>query len=66
MTITVPPIISVDDHLVEPAELWTSRLPRRYHDACPHVIYAPQDETPILDGAMYIEKPGSGDGPPVA
>lgn len=65
MTVSVPPIISVDDHLVEPADLWTSRLPKKYHDACPHVIYAPQDDTPILDGAMYIEKPGT-TGKPVA
>jgi predicted TIM-barrel fold metal-dependent hydrolase len=30
-------LISVDDHLVEPPHLWTSRLPRRYLDVGPRV-----------------------------
>lgn len=55
---TIPPIISTDDHLVEPADVWTSRLPAKFHDRCPHVVYAPMGDEPILDGAMYIEKPG--------
>jgi predicted TIM-barrel fold metal-dependent hydrolase len=31
-------IFSVDDHIVEPADLWSSRLPSKYHDVAPHVI----------------------------
>jgi predicted TIM-barrel fold metal-dependent hydrolase len=27
----------VDDHVVEPPDLWTSRLPAKYHDRCPRV-----------------------------
>ena len=57
--VVIPPIISVDDHLVEPADVWTSRLPARYHDRCPHVVAAPMGEDPVLDGAMYIESPGT-------
>jgi predicted TIM-barrel fold metal-dependent hydrolase len=30
-------IIDVDTHLVEPPDLWTSRLPSRYGDLVPHV-----------------------------
>ena len=30
-------IISVDDHVVEPPDLWTSRLPSKYADRCPRV-----------------------------
>src|SRR5581483_4982589 len=30
--------ISVDDHLIEPPDLWTSRLPSRYRDEAPKVI----------------------------
>lgn len=30
-------IVSPDDHLVEPPELWTGRLPAKDHDAAPHV-----------------------------
>ncbi|MGE3619181.1 MAG: amidohydrolase family protein [Acidimicrobiia bacterium] len=31
-------LFSVDDHIVEPADLWTSRLPTRLHDVAPHVL----------------------------
>ena len=31
-------IFSVDDHIVEPADLWTSRLPSKYHDVAPRVV----------------------------
>src|SRR4029453_14198888 len=30
-------MVSVDDHVVEPPELWTSRLPSADHDRCPRV-----------------------------
>jgi predicted TIM-barrel fold metal-dependent hydrolase len=31
-------IFSVDDHIIEPPDLWTSRLPARLADVAPHVI----------------------------
>ncbi|MGC9537419.1 amidohydrolase family protein [Streptomyces sp. UG1] len=34
---TVPKIISVDDHIVEPPTLWTDRLPAKYRDRGPRV-----------------------------
>jgi predicted TIM-barrel fold metal-dependent hydrolase len=34
----VPRIISVDDHVVEPADLWQSRLPAKYLDRGPRVV----------------------------
>jgi predicted TIM-barrel fold metal-dependent hydrolase len=34
----MPRIISVDDHVVEPPDLWQSRLPARYLDRAPRVI----------------------------
>jgi predicted TIM-barrel fold metal-dependent hydrolase len=34
---TIPRIISVDDHVVEPPDLWTSRLPAKYGDRVPHI-----------------------------
>ena len=34
---TIPRILSVDDHVVEPPDLWTSRLPAKYQDRCPRV-----------------------------
>ena len=33
----IPRIISVDDHVVEPPDLWTSRLPSKYADRAPRV-----------------------------
>jgi predicted TIM-barrel fold metal-dependent hydrolase len=30
--------ISVDDHLIEPADLWTRRLPAKHHDVAPHFV----------------------------
>ena len=34
----IPRIISVDDHVVEPPDLWTSRLPARLRDRGPRVV----------------------------
>jgi predicted TIM-barrel fold metal-dependent hydrolase len=34
----IPRIISVDDHVVEPPELWSSRLPAKYQDVGPRII----------------------------
>ena len=31
-------IFSVDDHVVEPPHVWSSRVPARYRDTAPHVI----------------------------
>jgi predicted TIM-barrel fold metal-dependent hydrolase len=37
MTLEFPRIISVDDHVIEPRDVWTSRLPARYRDVWPRV-----------------------------
>jgi predicted TIM-barrel fold metal-dependent hydrolase len=36
--VAIPPIISVDDHVVEPPDLWLERLPTKYRDRCPRVL----------------------------
>src|SRR3954454_12065265 len=36
-TVTTPKIISVDDHILEPADLWTRYLPARFRDAAPRM-----------------------------
>jgi hypothetical protein len=65
MTVTeIPPIIDVDAHVVEPADVWSSRLPAKYREVGPHIVYLPSG-TPKLDGGMYIEEPGT-EGPDVA
>ena len=35
---TIPRIISVDDHVVEPPTLWSDRLPRAYADRGPRIV----------------------------
>jgi predicted TIM-barrel fold metal-dependent hydrolase len=34
----IPPIISVDDHVIEPPELWVERAPAKYREAVPRVV----------------------------
>jgi predicted TIM-barrel fold metal-dependent hydrolase len=34
----VPRIISVDDHVIEPPDLWSSRLPAKYADRVPKIV----------------------------
>jgi predicted TIM-barrel fold metal-dependent hydrolase len=35
-------IIDTDTHVTEPPDLWTSRLPRKYHDRAPRVVLDPR------------------------
>jgi predicted TIM-barrel fold metal-dependent hydrolase len=60
----IPWIVSLDDHVVEPPDVWTKRLPAKYRDTGPHIVMAPAG-TPVLDGGTYREAPGT-DGDPVA
>jgi predicted TIM-barrel fold metal-dependent hydrolase len=32
-------VIDVDTHVTEPADLWTSRLPAKFRDVAPHVVW---------------------------
>ena len=34
----IPRIVSVDDHVVEPPDLWTNRLPQKYLDRGPRIV----------------------------
>jgi uncharacterized protein len=43
-------IIDADTHLVEPPDLWTSRLPSRFGDLIPHVKWDPDQQ----EEAWYI------------
>ena len=60
----IPWIVSLDDHVVEPADLWSSRLPAKYREVGPRVVLAPTG-TPVLDGGAYREEPGT-EGKPIA
>ncbi len=54
----LPKIISVDDHIVEPATTWTDRIPSKYHDVCPRIVRAPMGEITFVGGKLTV-KPGS-------
>ncbi len=58
-----PRIISVDDHVIEPADLWTDRLPSRYADVGPRVVRAPMKEVTFVGGNFRPEmgEPGTGE-----
>jgi predicted TIM-barrel fold metal-dependent hydrolase len=58
----IPKIISVDDHVIEPAHVWQDRLPARYKEQGPHVKRAPMGEMTFI-GGKFSYVPG-GDGPP--
>ncbi len=54
----LPMIISVDDHVVEPANVWVDRLPKKYHEIGPRVVRAPMGEITFIGGKLTV-KPGS-------
>ena len=51
----IPPIISVDDHIVEPAHLWQTWLPAKYRDRGPRVERRRLGEMKWVGGAKMYE-----------
>ena len=41
--VTIPPIISVDDHVIEPPHLWQEWLPAKFRERGPRVVRAPYE-----------------------
>jgi predicted TIM-barrel fold metal-dependent hydrolase len=56
--LAIPPIISLDDHVIEPPMMWIDRLPRRYSDIGPRVEELPQGAA-VLEGGKFRERPGT-------
>jgi predicted TIM-barrel fold metal-dependent hydrolase len=54
----LPKIISVDDHVIEPAHVWQDRLPAKYKDVGPRVERAPLGEMTFI-GGKFSYKPGT-------
>ena len=54
----LPWIISVDDHVVEPANVWTDRLPAGLRERGPRIERLPAGEL-RLEGARYVERPAA-------
>jgi predicted TIM-barrel fold metal-dependent hydrolase len=60
----IPLLIDVDAHVVEPPDVWVSRLPHKYREIGPRIELRP-GSVPKLAGGTYIEAPGT-EGPGVA
>ena len=55
---SIPKIISVDDHVVEPPHLWQTWLPTKHRARGPKIELLPTGEVKMVDG-RYIEHPGT-------
>ncbi|TFH20225.1 MAG: amidohydrolase, partial [Acidimicrobiales bacterium] len=53
----LPMIISVDDHVIEPATVWSDRLPAKYLDVGPRIVRAPVKEMEFI-GGKFAAIPG--------
>jgi predicted TIM-barrel fold metal-dependent hydrolase len=54
----MPLIISVDDHVVEPPNLWMDRLPSKYHDVGPRVVRGGQPQANVVGVPAQDDEPG--------
>jgi len=48
-------VISVDDHLVEPADMFEGRLPARLQDRAPRIVEEAGKEVWSFDGGLYTQ-----------
>ncbi|MGE3621737.1 MAG: amidohydrolase family protein [Acidimicrobiia bacterium] len=46
-------VVSADDHLLEPPDLWRSRLPARYAEAAPHVVADELGDAWVYEGRRH-------------
>jgi predicted TIM-barrel fold metal-dependent hydrolase len=56
----LPMIISVDDHIVEPADVWTSRMPANFKDAAPHIVRKDMPDVTFVGGKLTVNEGGGG------
>jgi predicted TIM-barrel fold metal-dependent hydrolase len=61
-----PKIISVDDHVVEPPNVWTDRLPSKYAEVGPRVVRAPVGAIEFIGGKFTPTIGEKGQGLPEA
>ena len=50
-------VIDVDTHITEPADVWTSRVPRKWVDRVPRVVRMQGKDVWMLDG-QFVGSPG--------
>ena len=61
-----PKIISVDDHVVEPPNLWQDRVPAAMKERAPKVVFAPKGDVSFVGGKLTVSMGEPGSGPDVA
>src|SRR5580658_3776785 len=52
----LPLIISVDDHVVEPPNVWQDRLPSKYAEVGPRIVRAPMPEVEFRGGSLKVKQ----------
>jgi len=57
-TVTIPPIVSVDDHVIEPPDLWERWLPSKYREVGPKVVRSPYEVIPGYGGLFRTASDG--------
>ena len=45
-------LVSGDSHVLEPPDLWTSRVPEKFRERAPHMVSLPQGDAWIIEGAL--------------
>ncbi len=65
MPLTVPLIVSVDDHVIEPPDVWTSRLAKKHLAEGPRVVNNPLKSISYKGGVLSWEEGGPGDEGPM-
>src|SRR3954449_5406077 len=61
-----PRIISVDDHVVAPPNLWQDRLPAAMKERGPKVVFALKGDVKFVGGRLTVSMGEPGSGPDVA
>jgi predicted TIM-barrel fold metal-dependent hydrolase len=62
----LPKIISVDDHVTEPAAVWSDRLPKKYANVGPRIKRLPVKEMTFVGGTFTATPGEKGDEGPLA
>ena len=57
----IPTIVSVDDHVIEPPDVWSDRLPKKYLDVGPRVVDRPLKRITYVGGVLSWEEGAPGD-----
>ncbi len=47
-------LFSVDDHIIEPADVWSGRVPAKFRETAPHVVYDEGREYWVFEGDRQL------------